>query len=178
MVIKCKTFSALLAFVRGIHPSIVNSLHNGLWRGALMFSLICTWIDSWVNNREAVDLKCNRAHYDITVMFYVDSDAIWCLTTSQKILRYWLMVPSHYLNHGWLNMNDVPYHLLSKWFHRKYSRQHLLRCVLKLHIFKSLRPSDAIWWHRSGSTLTQVMAWCLTAPSHYLNQCWLIISKV
>ena len=24
-----------------------------------------------------------------------------------------------------------------------------------------------------GSTLTQVMACCLTAPSHYLNQCWL-----
>ena len=23
------------------------------------------------------------------------------------------------------------------------------------------------------STLLQVMAWCLTAPSHYLNQCWL-----
>ena len=22
------------------------------------------------------------------------------------------------------------------------------------------------------STLVQVMAWCLTAPSHYLNQCW------
>ena len=28
------------------------------------------------------------------------------------------------------------------------------------------------------STLVQVMACCLTAPSHYLNQCWLIISKV
>ena len=42
----------------------------------------------------------------------------------------------------------------------------------------SLRPSDAIWWHRSGSTLAQVMAWCLTAPSHHLNQCWLIISVV
>ena len=24
-----------------------------------------------------------------------------------------------------------------------------------------------------GSTLAQVMACCLTAPSHYLNQCWL-----
>ena len=36
----------------------------------------------------------------------------------------------------------------------------------------------AIWWHTSGSTLVQVMACCLTAPSHYLNQCWLIISKV
>ena len=44
--------------------------------------------------------------------------------------------------------------------------------------FDSLRPCDAIWRHKSGSTLAQVMACCLTAPSHYLNQCWLIISKV
>ena len=42
----------------------------------------------------------------------------------------------------------------------------------------SFRPSDAIWRHRSGSTLAQVMASCLTAPSHYLSQCWLIISKI
>ena len=42
----------------------------------------------------------------------------------------------------------------------------------------SLRPSDDIWWHRSLSTSAQVMACCLTAPSHYLNQCWLTISKV
>ena len=40
----------------------------------------------------------------------------------------------------------------------------------------SLWPSDAIWQHRSWSTLAQVMACCVTAPSHYLNQCWLIIS--
>ena len=43
-------------------------------------------------------------------------------------------------------------------------------------MFNSLWPSDAIWRHRSGSTLAQVMAGCLTAPSHYLNQCWLIIN--
>ena len=42
----------------------------------------------------------------------------------------------------------------------------------------SLGPSDAIWWQRSGSTLAWVMACCLTAPSHYLNQCWLVISTV
>ena len=42
----------------------------------------------------------------------------------------------------------------------------------------SLWPSDAIWGHLSGSTLAQVMACCLTAPSHYLNQCWLIFSQV
>ena len=44
-------------------------------------------------------------------------------------------------------------------------------------IFNSLGPSDTIWRQRSGSTLVQVMACCLTAPSHYLNQCWLIISE-
>ena len=38
-------------------------------------------------------------------------------------------------------------------------------------------PSDTIWWHSSVSKLDQVMACCLTAPSHYLNQCWLFINK-
>ena len=39
-------------------------------------------------------------------------------------------------------------------------------------------PSDATWRHWPGSTLAQVMACCLTAPSTYLNQCGLIISGV
>ena len=42
----------------------------------------------------------------------------------------------------------------------------------------SLWPSDAIWRQGSRSTLVQVMACCLTAPSHCLNQSWLIITKV
>ena len=46
------------------------------------------------------------------------------------------------------------------------------------HTVNSLAPSDAIWRHRTMSTLAQVMACCLTAPSHYLNQCWLIINWV
>ena len=40
---------------------------------------------------------------------------------------------------------------------------------------KSFWPSDAIWWQRSGSKLALVMAFCLMAPSHYQNQCWLDI---
>ena len=35
----------------------------------------------------------------------------------------------------------------------------------------SLWPSDCILQHKTGSTLVQVMACCLMAPSHYLNQC-------
>ena len=37
-------------FVQGIHWSPVNSLHKGQWRGALMFSLICAWINDLLNN--------------------------------------------------------------------------------------------------------------------------------
>ena len=44
-------------------------IHKGQWRGALLFSLICAWINGWVNNREASDLRRHRAHYDIAVMF-------------------------------------------------------------------------------------------------------------
>ena len=57
-------------------------------------------------------------------------------------------------------------------------------CTFNSVIFKlilwinSLRPSDAIWRQWSWTTLAQVMACCLTAPSHYLNQCWLITRGV
>ena len=48
--IKCKHFPHYWPFVWGIHRSPVNSPHKGQWRGALMFSLICTRINGWVNN--------------------------------------------------------------------------------------------------------------------------------
>ena len=63
-----ETFPRYWPFVRGIHRSPVNSPHKGQWRGALMFYLICVWINGWVNNREAGDLRRYRAHYDVTVM--------------------------------------------------------------------------------------------------------------
>ena len=67
-VMKWKHFPRYWPFVRGIHRSPVNSQHKGQWRGALMFSLICVWINGWVNNREAGDLRRHRAHYDVIVM--------------------------------------------------------------------------------------------------------------
>ena len=72
-VIKWKHFPRNWPFVRGVHRSPVNSPHKGQWRGALMFSLICVWINDWVNNREAGDLRRYRAHYDVIVMVPMDS---------------------------------------------------------------------------------------------------------
>ena len=68
-VIKWKHFPCYWPFVRGIHRSPVNSPHKGQWHGALMFILICAWINGWVNNGEAGDLRRYRIHYDVTVMY-------------------------------------------------------------------------------------------------------------
>ena len=69
-VTKWKHFPRYWPFVRGIHRSPVNSPHKGQWRGALVFSLICGWINGWINKRETGDLRRQRAHYDATVMNY------------------------------------------------------------------------------------------------------------
>ena len=70
-VIKWKHFPRYWPFVWEIHRSSVNSPHRGQWRGALMFVLICVWINGWVNNRKAGDLRGYRAHYDVIVMYFV-----------------------------------------------------------------------------------------------------------
>ena len=62
------TFSAWLALCAGNSSVPVNSPHKGQRRGALMFSLICAWVNGCVNNREAGDLRRHCAHYDVIVM--------------------------------------------------------------------------------------------------------------
>ena len=64
-----ETFFALLALCEGNPPATGGFRHiERKWRGALMFSLICTWTNSWTNNRDAGDLRRRRAHHDVTVM--------------------------------------------------------------------------------------------------------------
>ena len=84
IVIKWKQFPRYWPFVRGIHRSPVNSPHKGQRRGALMFSLIFVWINSWVNNREAGDLRRHRAHYDAIVMVPKTSSSILVICTADQ----------------------------------------------------------------------------------------------
>ena len=93
--IKWKHSPRYWPFVRGIHRSPVNSPHKGQWRGDLMFSLICAWINGWVNNREAGDLRRHRAHYDVIVMtFRVDIENAVQMYFS-KILVIDRLTPKH-----------------------------------------------------------------------------------
>ena len=85
-----ETLFALLTICAGNSPP-VNSLHKGQWRGALMFSLICVWINGWVNNGEAVDLRRYRAHCDVTVtnMHNMVPYITPTKTTKYRVCIYW-----------------------------------------------------------------------------------------
>ena len=76
-VIKLKHFQRNWPFVRGIHRSPMNSPHKGQWRGALMFSLTCAWMNDLVNNREAGALRRHRANYDVTLMGRYHLNQCW-----------------------------------------------------------------------------------------------------
>ena len=94
----------------------------------------------------------------------------------------------------------LTWNVLTRWNGNPHSKSCHLLCAVKTvhwsgwmlfplgcqHGASPLRLSvwhrGAVWQHRSGSTfgstLVQVMACCLTAPSHYQNQCWLTIKCV
>ena len=73
----------------GIHRTPVNSPHKGQWRGALMFSLICAWINGWVNNREAGDLGRHHARYDVTVIILTGVSN--CLCADEDVILVFLV---------------------------------------------------------------------------------------
>ena len=72
-----ETFSTLLAHVTGSHWSLVNSPHKGQWYAALMFSLICTWINSYHCNGAAPKIFrsgniTKASHYEgISIVFVI-----------------------------------------------------------------------------------------------------------
>ena len=76
-VVRWKHFPRYWPFVQRIHRLPVNSPHKGQWCGILMFSLICTWTNSWVNNWDAGDLRHHRIHYNVTVMYWKQFGEYW-----------------------------------------------------------------------------------------------------
>ena len=114
-VIRWKHFPRHWPFVWGIHRSPVNSPHKGQWRGVVMFSLICAWINGWVNNREAGDLRRHRADYDVNVICQLWTNCFMhCTPASNRrpqnlrdTSRYPHTAPSHYLSHCGIIISDV-----------------------------------------------------------------------
>ena len=88
-VINWKHFPRYWPFVRGSHRSPVNSPHKGQWCRALMFSLICAWINGWINNREAGHFRRHRAHFDVIVMPVDQTLCYFCSRNSRANTFEW-----------------------------------------------------------------------------------------
>ena len=101
-----------------------------------------------------------------------------CFTwlTPWLLMTWWRKEPGHHQPWYWPSLYGI--------FHFMHQRGLFLASYYFLQTkainvkINSLWPSDIICRQRSWSTLAQVMARCLTASSHYLNQCWLFINKV
>ena len=86
-----ETLSALLTLCAGNSPVTGKfPLQRPLTR-SFDFSLIWDWIHSWVNNRDAGDLKHHRAHYDVIVMWALE----WLFDHTSRIPVDYLISPRY-----------------------------------------------------------------------------------
>ena len=53
-----------------------------------MFSLICVWINGWVNNRVAGDFRRHRGHYDVRVMITKPRPHMFCVAATFNNVIY------------------------------------------------------------------------------------------
>ena len=92
-VIKWKHVPRHWPFVRGIRRWPVDSPYKGQWRGALAFSLICTWTNDWANNRVIWD----SAALIITSLYCISLVCVDPIMSSylQMSRRYYGATSSH-----------------------------------------------------------------------------------
>ena len=82
-----ETFSALLAISAGNSPVTGEFPAQRPVTQSFDVSLICAWINGWVNNREAGDLRRYGAHYDVIVMTCSLSFMVIVLTQSKAQVK-------------------------------------------------------------------------------------------
>ena len=106
---------------------------------------------------------------------------IWCFVTC--------LTPNPYLKQCWPVANRTIKNKFQWYFNQNtaiFIQENLYEnivCKLAAILFRpqcvnSKWHSDVLWRHRSRSTLVQIMACCMTAPSHYMNQCSLLTDEV
>ena len=161
-------FSALLVICDGEFP--VNSPHKRQWRGALMFCLICAWMNGWANKREADNLRRHRAHYHVTVMLCSSSAVnIWCVMSRiSRVNLIWLLSTLRPRQNGRHFPDDIFECIFlneNVWIPIKNSQWSFL--LLKFgHFISTIFQHWFRWWLGTDQ-----------ATSHYLNQ-WYIYASL
>ena len=113
-----------------------------------------------------------------TYIWYINQNQFRVTVEMNNFLNVFIATNTAYPQN--MHVNLLCFLFLWLWYYGLIYSLMQLPWLLKWHrsCVHSLRLSDAMWRQRTRSTLAQVMACCLNAPSHYLNQCWLIIPKV
>ena len=165
------------------------------------FCLICAWMNGWVNNREAGDLRSHRTHYDVTIMYRLS-----VLLYTKSVIHY---VSNEELKalYVWLNntVGCIKHDIFGKW------GKHILillsqvmdicvcvclsvnwvigvedggslSCEHQAHYFNSLAPRGFDYSLKlvNFKLISMMNIWSIfcevairrQATSHYLNQCW------
>ena len=123
-----------------------------------------------------------------------ESNGLWMYQRIKVMQQNQCISWPHKLSHALIYIDNSPPQLkkvlLCFWWLWTGTQARVVQKVWRLHdwrastfsdfcLFNSLRPSDAIWWQTSSSTVVlQVMACYLMAPSHFSNQCWFNINKL
>ena len=167
------------------------------WSDLRLTSWLASQLDEfalWIR----LDLDPNSLKWDsfrVQAKCWVKSQVKWIwLQVSRshdshiKSLRMWLRLCEvcfqGHMNDIWNPWQTWPWFLLNEVSRSQEWHSEYLKNMAKIFVkyfcqsLNSSWLSDVIRWHRSGSKLAQVMACCLTAPNHYLNQHLSIISDM
>ena len=136
------------------------------------FSLICSWINGWVNDGEAGDFRRHRAHYDVTVM---KGWCTWILLWTSNVHQVKYYIKTSYFTQ-WLCWPKA-YHVNGKAYLPWTSIWRLISQYkgFRVHVMKLLRAVGAVilnitWlrktiWYSMANSVSII----LNMLNHHLN---------
>ena len=135
-----------------------------------MFSLICAWINGWVNNRESGDLRRYRAHYDVIIMWL----RIYALPGLSKFVESYrncnfILVSFRYSGKlALLYILDIfefncCYIYISQNISSEATRitKYEIGFSQLLDISSTAMKCYAIWWRMENQNAIHVLDWCM-----------------
>ena len=161
--------------------------HKGQWRGPLVFSLICAWINGWVNNRQAGDLRRYRTHYNAIIMVSFAMDyscryhhltparSYWCVEQRYESSLHLKMVSCFSIPNFDINQyrfNDYTGNIMGKVFDKIdcYLLHYHLKYITSVSSWSNVdwvchRCQENAWWRHQMETFSVELAlWAGNSP--------------
>ena len=80
------------------------------------------------------------------------------------------------LTASWSPLGCAWFSISNRWHEKQMIKIGRIKTCRLNRKINTLAPCNTILYFETWSALVQIMACCLMAPIHYLNQCWLIIN--